>query len=131
MKKPASKVAKPAQIQPKSQFLFHKNLPPRDLSIMTLRASVLATKDWRRRDISDDDARLLCYALTHHGSMLSLNFHYFRITNWFPMKTYVLQSFRRKSGFFFHIFCSKNSALFISKQCVQNSLASAKRYRFY
>ena len=35
MKKPASKVAKPAQIQPKSQFLFHKNLPPRDFSIMT------------------------------------------------------------------------------------------------
>ena len=36
MKKPASKVVKPAQIQPKSQFLFHKNLPPRDFSIMTL-----------------------------------------------------------------------------------------------
>ena len=36
MKKPASKVAKPAQIQPKSQFLFHKNLPPRNFSIMTL-----------------------------------------------------------------------------------------------
>ena len=36
MKKPASKVAKPAQIQPKSQFLFHKNLPPHDFSIMTL-----------------------------------------------------------------------------------------------
>ena len=35
MKKPPSKVAKPAQIQPKSQFLFHKNLPPRDFSIMT------------------------------------------------------------------------------------------------
>ena len=33
MKKPASKVAKPAQIQPKSQFLFHKNLPPRDLVV--------------------------------------------------------------------------------------------------
>ena len=28
MKKPASKVAKLAQIQPKSQFLFHKNLSP-------------------------------------------------------------------------------------------------------
>ena len=27
MKKPASKVAKPAQIQPKSQFLFHKISP--------------------------------------------------------------------------------------------------------
>ena len=27
MKKPVSKVAKPAQIQPKSRFLFHKNLP--------------------------------------------------------------------------------------------------------
>ena len=39
MKKPASKVAKPAQIQPKSQFLFHKNLPPRDFSIMTLNVS--------------------------------------------------------------------------------------------
>ena len=36
MKKPASKVAEPAQIQPKSQFLFDKNLPPRDFSIMTL-----------------------------------------------------------------------------------------------
>ena len=36
MIKPASKVAKSAQIQPKSQFLFHKNLPPRDFSIMTL-----------------------------------------------------------------------------------------------
>ena len=35
MKKPASKVAEPAQIQPKSQFLFHKNLPPRDFSLMT------------------------------------------------------------------------------------------------
>ena len=35
-KKTASKVAEPAQIQPKSQFLFHKNLPPRDFSIMTL-----------------------------------------------------------------------------------------------
>ena len=30
------KFAKPAQIQPKSQLLFHKNLPPRDFSIMTL-----------------------------------------------------------------------------------------------
>ena len=36
MKKPASKVAEPAQMQPKSQFLFHKNLPPRDFSLMTL-----------------------------------------------------------------------------------------------
>jgi hypothetical protein len=27
MKKLASKVAKPAQIQPKSQFLFHKKTP--------------------------------------------------------------------------------------------------------
>ena len=36
MKKTASKVAQPAQIQPKSQFLFHKNLPPRDFSLMTL-----------------------------------------------------------------------------------------------
>ena len=40
MKKPASKVAEPAQIQPKSQFLFHKNLPPRDFSIMTLDKSI-------------------------------------------------------------------------------------------
>ena len=40
IKKPASKVAKLAQIQPKSQFLFHKNLPLRDFSIMTLVASV-------------------------------------------------------------------------------------------
>ena len=36
MRKPASKVAEPAQIQPKCQFLFHKNLPPRDFSLMTL-----------------------------------------------------------------------------------------------
>ena len=36
MKKPASKVAEPAQIQPKSQFLLHKNLPPWDFSTMTL-----------------------------------------------------------------------------------------------
>ena len=36
MKKLASKVAEPAQIQPKSQFLFHKNLPPWDFSLMTL-----------------------------------------------------------------------------------------------
>jgi hypothetical protein len=39
MKKPASKVAEQAQIQPKSQFLFHKNLPLRDFSIMTLALS--------------------------------------------------------------------------------------------
>ena len=43
MKKPASKVAEPAQIQPKSQFLFHKNLPPRDFSIMTL----VRTRDYK------------------------------------------------------------------------------------
>ena len=36
MKKPASKFAKLAQIQPKSQFLFHRNIPKRDFSIMTL-----------------------------------------------------------------------------------------------
>ena len=36
MKKPASKVAEPAQIQPKFQFLFYKNLPPQDFFIMTL-----------------------------------------------------------------------------------------------
>ena len=40
MKKAASKVAEPAQIQPKSQFLFHKNLPPRDFSLMTLPAFI-------------------------------------------------------------------------------------------
>ena len=38
MKKPASKFAKSAQIQPKSQFRFHKNLLLRDFSIMTLNA---------------------------------------------------------------------------------------------
>ena len=32
----AEEVGHSAQIQPKSQFLFHKNLPPRDFSIMTL-----------------------------------------------------------------------------------------------
>ena len=36
MRKPASKVAEPAKIQPKFQFLFHKNLPPLDFSLMTL-----------------------------------------------------------------------------------------------
>ena len=40
MKKPASKVDEPAQMQPKSQFLFHKNLPPRDFSIMTLKSFI-------------------------------------------------------------------------------------------
>jgi hypothetical protein len=45
MKKPASKVAEPAQIQPKSQFLFHKNLPPRDFSLMTL--SVGTSEEYR------------------------------------------------------------------------------------
>ena len=41
MKKPASKVVELAQIQPKSQFLFHKNLPPRDFSIKTLAKGLL------------------------------------------------------------------------------------------
>ena len=44
MKKQASKVAEPAQIQPKSQFLFHKNLPPRDFSLMTLHTNKLCTQ---------------------------------------------------------------------------------------
>ena len=44
MKKMASKVAEPAQIQPKSQFLFHKNLPPRDFSLMTLHTGCLTKK---------------------------------------------------------------------------------------
>ena len=44
MKKPTSKFAKPAQIQPKSQFLFHKNLPPRDFSIMTLGKAGIGVK---------------------------------------------------------------------------------------
>ena len=39
IKNPASKVAEPAQIQPKSQFLFHNNLPPQDFSFMTLNQS--------------------------------------------------------------------------------------------
>ena len=34
---------KPAQIQPKSQFLFHKNLPPRDFSKMTLTLTCLVS----------------------------------------------------------------------------------------
>ena len=41
MRKPALKVAEPAQIQPKYQFLFHKNLPPRDFSLMTLGQPIL------------------------------------------------------------------------------------------
>ena len=41
MKKTASKFAKPAQIQPKSQFLFHKNLPTRDFGQMTTWAAQL------------------------------------------------------------------------------------------
>ena len=50
-KRPPSKVApnrprpffqycQSAQIKPKSQFLFHKNLPPQDFSIMTLPDSI-------------------------------------------------------------------------------------------
>ena len=35
-KKKTSKVAEPAKIKPKSQFLFDKNLPPRDFSTVTL-----------------------------------------------------------------------------------------------
>ena len=38
MKKPTGQ---PAQNQPKSQFLFHENLPPRDLPIMTLNTTAL------------------------------------------------------------------------------------------
>ena len=34
------KVGHSAQIQPKSQFLFHKNLPPRDFSVMILGANI-------------------------------------------------------------------------------------------
>ena len=45
MKKPASKFAKLAQIQPKSQFLFSKNLPPRDFSIMTLAKGLQSLPD--------------------------------------------------------------------------------------
>ena len=47
MKKPASKVAELAQIQPKSQFLFHKNLPLRDcldLDLDDLRNSAIITR---------------------------------------------------------------------------------------
>ena len=40
MKKMASKVIKPAQIQPKSQFLFLKHLPMRDFFIMTLTTTI-------------------------------------------------------------------------------------------
>ena len=36
MKKTASKVAELAQIQLKCLFLFHRNIPPRNFSIMTL-----------------------------------------------------------------------------------------------
>ena len=43
MKKMDSKVAELAQIQPKSQFLFHKKLPPRDFCIMTLIRAYLIT----------------------------------------------------------------------------------------
>ena len=46
IKNPASKVAKPAQIQPKSQVLFHKNLPPLDFSIMTLLTAGLIHYDF-------------------------------------------------------------------------------------
>ena len=53
MKKPASKVAKPAQIQPKSQFLFHKNFPRRDFSLMTLYVSVGS----RKRDLYQSEAK--------------------------------------------------------------------------
>ena len=52
MKKPASKVAEPAQIQPESQFLFHKNLPPRDFSIMTLHSDMQCSPLTFFQDIS-------------------------------------------------------------------------------
>ena len=35
----SQKILKLAQNQPKSQFLFHKNLSPRDFTVMTLGAS--------------------------------------------------------------------------------------------
>ena len=56
MKKPASKVAKLAQIQPKSQFLFHKNCSPRDLCIKTLSSRgiyLLYLKSRALRDVSE------------------------------------------------------------------------------
>ena len=37
-----------AQIQPKSQFLFHKNLPPRDFSIMTLNTAAQSVANSRK-----------------------------------------------------------------------------------
>ena len=67
MKKSPSKVAhnrprlfflycQPAQIQPKSQFLFHKNCSPRDLCIKTLRSRgiyLLYLKSRALRDVSE------------------------------------------------------------------------------
>ena len=59
-KKPASKVAKPAQIQPKSQFLFHKNLPPRNFSIMTLVPSIpVAVLVLIKSKFTDNDSMFL------------------------------------------------------------------------
>ena len=51
MKKPASKVAEPAQIQPKFQFLFYKNLPPCDFSIMTLCTAQWGNKSHQTKSI--------------------------------------------------------------------------------
>ena len=66
MKKPPSKVAhnrlrpffqycQTAQIKPKSQFLFHENLPPWDFSIMTL--PVVCPGAWRRTSDAQEEGR--------------------------------------------------------------------------
>ena len=63
MKKPASKVAKPAQILPKSHFLFHKNLPPHDFSIMTLaKRNSYFPYNWFLRGCKQNDV-IICWTL--------------------------------------------------------------------
>ena len=57
MKKPASKVAKPAQIQPKSQFLFLRNLPLRHFSIMTLYTGKCSCRIPNRKSLMIDNMK--------------------------------------------------------------------------
>ena len=69
LKKTASKVAHnrpkfvfsvmpPAQIQLKSKFLFHKNLPPQDFSIMTLTLALPVTRSIYDRDLLGSETEI-------------------------------------------------------------------------
>ena len=81
LKKPALKVAKPAQIQHKSQFLFHKNLPPRDFSILSLPISIQKCyKKWWDS------------FLVYQGAVDSANFKEFLFEDWLARLGYVVTS---------------------------------------